>query len=487
MKTPTADLYELTKSLTASERRHFSLRTGKKEAQYGQLLQALLELPVYDEAVLAARLREKGLGKHLSVAKQHLYFLLLDDLLAGHSQSIEDAVRKGCDYVRVLRAKGLNAQAIKLVHRYKKKAYEFELYRPLLDLLELEKQLLGSKIEETQLDRLYQEEAQALESLAVTNAYWRLASQIGRLQWQYLKMPGEAQQRALQQLSADPLLADISRARTLQSKIYFLRARSTYYFTVGQPEEAYRLNKQLLELLEGSPAFLKQFPEVYLHTFNNFLIDSLQLRHYEAFAAGLDKLSALSEHPSLRTVKNLEAQLFRQRYLLEINWRLSLGAIAEAGALVPGIERGLSLYGAKLLKPHRITFEYLLAYVLWLNGRLEASLDWIHRLLHEKEDIVLELFQFSRVLNLLVHYDLGNWEHLSYLLPSTRRYLRQRRPLYRTEAALLQFLQKAINTPEQDFPALLRAFATEVEALAGEAGEKRFFNYIDLGVWVRGK
>jgi len=481
MKTPTTDLYELAQSLTAPERRHFSLRTGKKEAQYVRLLKALLELPSYDEKALRRSVR------HLSVAKRHLYFLLLDDLAAGQTSSIEDEVRKGCDHIRILRGKGLNAQAKKLVLRYKKKAYEFELFGPLLDLLGLEKKLLGSQVEEKELEQLYREESQVLENLANTNAYWRLASQIGRLQWQYQKMPGEEQQKALQELFADPLLSGISMAKTLQSKIHFYRAVSTYYFTIGQPEEAYRLNKQFLDLLENSPAFLKQFPEVYLHTFNNFLIDSLQLQQYKAFAQGLDKLSALSDNPFFRSVKNLDAQLFRQRYLLEINWRLTEGEVEKAGALVPEIESGLARYDTKLPKTHKVTFQYLLAYVLWLNGRHDRSLHWIHQLLQEREDVLLEIFQFARVLNLLVHFELGNWEHLSYLLPSTRRYLRQRRALYRTESALFQFLLKAINTPEPAFPALLRAFAREVEALAAVEEEKRFFNYIDLGVWLRGK
>lgn len=440
-------------------------------------MQAILELPEYDEAVLAGRF------KHLAVAKQHLYFLLLDDLLSARTERMEDTVRKGCDYIGVLRSKGLPRQAYKLLQRYKKKAYEYELYRPLLELIELEKKLAGNQIEEKRLEELFQEEAGVLEKMLNTNAYWRLASQIGRLQWQYQKMQGAEQQEALRRLSDDPLLADISQAATLQSKIYFHRARAAYYFTAGQHENAYQANRQLLDLLEGSPAFLKQFPEVYLQTFNNYLIDSLQLGKRDAFAAGLDKLSALSENPSFRSVKNLDAQLFRQRYLLEINSYLSAGALDKALALVPGIERGLDIHGGRLQKAHRVTFQYLLAYVLWRSGRGKQALGWIHQLIQQKEDVVLEIFQFARVLNLLVHFDLGNWEHLSYLLPSTRRYLRQRRELYRTEAALFQFLQRAINAPESQMKELKLSFSKEVETLAGEEGESRFFNYVDLRVW----
>jgi hypothetical protein len=483
MKKPSSDLFELVQTLTPSERRHFTLRMGSRDLQYARLLEALLDLPAYDEAELIRRLREKGSVKHLSVAKRHLYFLLLDDLLASRPERIEDSVRKGSEYIRMLWEKGLNDQARKLIGRYKQKAHEYELYRPLLDLLDLEKKLSGARTGEEQIEALYQEEAGALERLANVNAYWRIASQISRLQRQYQKMQGEEQQQALTRFFHDPLLKDIDQATTLQSKIYFLRARATYYFTAGQPKDAYRLNRQLLELLGNSPAFLKQFPEIYLQTFNNFLIDSLELGYYEAFSQGLDELSALSNNPHFRPVKDLEARLFRQRYLLEINSYLSRGAIDQAAALMPEIERGLAKHGAKLQKTHRITFQYLLAYVLWLNGQHERSLDWIHQLLQEKEDVMQEIFQFTRVLNLLVHYGLGNWEHLSYLLPSTRRYLRQRRDLYRTETALFQFLQKAINTPREQATDHYRSFSEEVKSLSQERSEQRFFNYIDMKAW----
>ena len=484
MKMSSPDLFELVQSLTPSERRHFSLRIGEKDLHYGLLFRSLLEMPVFDEGSLLRELRKKGGGKNLSVAKRHLYFLLLDDLLAARSRSIEDEVRRACDHIRILRAKGLAEQARKLLRRNKKKAHEFELYRPLLDLIELEKMMLGNRSEEKELERLYREEAGCLEKLGNTNAYWRLATQIGRLQRQYQKMPGEAQQKALDALNRDPLLSQLDQATTLQSKIYFLRAKSTYYFTVGQPEEAYLLNEQLLHLLENSPSFLKQFPEIYLHTFNNFLIDSLLLQRFEALALGLEKLSSLSGKPAFRQIKDLEAQLFRQRYLLEINWQLSTGNIEKAVALISGIERGLERFGARLLKPHRVTLEYLLAYLSLLDGRHDRSAHWISRLLQEKEDVVLEVFQFTRILNLLLHFDLGNWEHLSYLILSTRRYLRQRRALYRTETALLQFLQRSINLPAAERRLLRQAFVQEVGALAEHPEEKRFFNYIDLKVWV---
>ncbi|MDV7390201.1 hypothetical protein RZS08_02555, partial [Arthrospira platensis SPKY1] len=117
-------------------------------------------------------------------------------------------------------------QARKLVLRYKQKAHEYELYRPLLDLIDLEKKLPGGRAGEEQLDALHREEAGALEKLTNTNAYWLLAAQISRLQRQYQKMQGEEQQRALTRLFHDPLLMDIDKATTLQSKIYFLRARA---------------------------------------------------------------------------------------------------------------------------------------------------------------------------------------------------------------------------------------------------------------------
>jgi hypothetical protein len=481
MKKPSNDLFELIHSLSPAEKRHFRMQARSGDLQYMQLFDQIANMKEYQERMLSEVLPTD----HLAAAKRHLYQLILEDLSRTGASHTLRQIRQGIQSIHILKEKGLRRQCEKLLKRYKKKAMENDLFRQQLELLDLEKQLLGPKSGAETLEQVYEEEADCLRKLQNVNTYWRLAGQIGRLQWMYQKMQQPEQQQQLEALFQDPLLQDDQRAICLQSRIYQLRARATYYFTVGQPEQAYRENERLLELLDQSAFYRKQHPETYLLTFNNFLIDSLILQRYEALAIGLQKLSDLSSQSDFNSIKNLKARIFRQRYMLELNWYLSTENIEAGMKQVPLIEKGLAQHGKKILKPHRITLQYLLAYLLFLDGQYVRAQEWITNLLQEKEDAVQEIFQFNRILNLLVHFELGNWEHLSYLLLSTRRYFKQRRALYRTESALFRFLQKAINSPDPSASKMLKnQFREEVEAFIQNKEEARFFNYINLPLWL---
>ncbi|MCB0644776.1 MAG: hypothetical protein KDC44_24190 [Phaeodactylibacter sp.] len=485
MKAPSIDLAELLHSLSPAEKRHFKISAPYADSQYLKLFDLILESQPYDEAKLIEILKEQGLSLSLPVAKRQLYFQVLEDLVNSQRARIDSSLRKEVDYVQLLLERGFTQQAQKLLYRNKKKTQHYELHRLLLDYLELEKRILGSRVSKAELHNLFEEERACMEALHNENQYWHLAAQIGRLQWQYQRLQGPEQRQALEEWAQDPLLQSVDNAQTLQSKIYYFRAKATYHFTLGQADEAYHLNAQLLKLIETSDYYQKQFPETYLLTFNNFLIDSLLLEKFDALEQGIQKLTTLHRAPALKGIKNLEARIFRQRYTLEVNWYLATGNTQKGLTCIPAIEAGLEKFGDKIVKPHRVTLRYLAAYVLFLNKDYSAAQNWLHKLLQDKDDVVQEVFSFARILNILVHFELNNWEHLAYLMLSARRYIRQRRALYEIEKVLFRYLQKYINLPASPARQSLNAeFRTQVEALRNKPDEQRFFNYIDLQSWL---
>ncbi len=120
-----------------------------------------------------------------------------------------------------------------------------------------------------------------------------------------------------------------------------------------------------------------------------------------------------------------------------------------------------------------------------MNKRSDEAVRWNNLILNDaKEDVVKEIYYFARVLNLLIHFELGNESLLSSLLLSTPKYLKKRRTVYATEKALFRLLGKLLNAPDKgERRALLSAFSGELTILAQQAGERRVFNYLDLRLW----
>ncbi len=494
MKNPSSDLHELVHSLTKSEKRYLKIQFGNQSRDYHELLDALLAQPVYDEKELKVAYAGAPFLRHLAVSKQYLYDLILKTLDRIDSEHLEAATYKQLAYARQLIRRNLAHQAIRQLRKARRTIVAHELYPAWLDLLSLEKQLLSTqsisnawKVDNR--TRIYEEERECLARMQNTNDYWWLNTQLYQLQLQFQKARDASQREQLNTLIREPLLQDVARATTFRSRVYFYQARATYHFTMGEPEAAYQYNHQFLELLESDPVHLQRNPDLYLGTLNNFLIDSLLLKKTDALRAGLEKLRAIPSRSAFSKLKRIEARVFRQSYLLEINWALAERDFDRGRQLIPSLREGLDRFGRQMDKAHRVTFHYLIAYLYFCASDGSEALNWINLLLRDrKEGVVPEIYAFNRWLNVLVHFDLGNYELLQSLLPSTRRYLRKKRPLYRTEQQLFRFLQRAMNAVNT---AAFREHCLELleslQSLRQDQREQRVFNYIDLQYWLERK
>lgn len=493
MKIPSSFLHDLVKQLTKSEKRYVKIQAGSGEKDYIRLMDALLAQDVYDEDKLIRDNEGANFLKHLAVNKRYLYELLLK-LLAGYGQrSLEEKVQSKINAAKVLIAKGLPKAAWSELKKGKKLATQYELFALQLLLFSVEKGLVSgqvsSKQNNQQIDQLFEAEGSCLKQLQNTNEYWYLAKQVAQFQLRFKKAQTEEQRRQILELSQSPLLLDLSLASNFKSKLYFYQANASCQFMLGAVERAYTFNKGFLNTLESNPHFFKLYAERYLATLNNMLIDSLVVGKYDLLEEGLERLVKTTELPAFKSVKNIQARVFRQRYLLLLNWSLSQKDFEKALDWIPEIAIGLEQFGDKIEKPHRISFYYLMAYLLFQNGDYDQALQWNNHILNDKkEDVVKEIYHFARILNLLIHYELGNYTLLGSLLLSTPKYLKVRRAIYATEKTLFRLLSKLLNAASKaEQEELLVTFKTIIEAHRNTPSERMVFNYLDLLYWLKGK
>ncbi len=493
MKIPSSFLYDLVHKLTKSEKRYLKIQAGAGNKDYIQLMDALLKQKKFDENQLLKDNDGSKFTKHLPVNKRYLYDLILKSLANFGEKKLENKVYDKITAANILIERGLFTAAANELKKGQKVAREYELFNLQISLLSIEKKLLSTQQqknrEEQAIDQIYNLEMDCLKQLQNTNEYWYLAQQITQFQMKFQKAQTAEQEAFLNRLTQSPKFQNESLASNFKSKLYLHQATATYHFIQGNIEEAYKTNKRFLDFLESNPRFLRIYAERYLATLNNMLIDSLIIGKYDNLTEGIRRLEMTLERPQFKSIKNIESRVFRQRYLLLINWSLSQKEFEKVLEWIPDIEDGLQRFGKKIEKHHRITFYYLVAYVLFQNGQYDAAFQWNNLILNtQKQDVVKEIFYFSRVLNLLIQYELKNYTLLESLLSSTPKYLKSRRSIYATEKALFRLLGKllnAVNHAEQE--TLLQGFHTEVNELAKQPSEQRVFNYLDLRIWISKK
>lgn len=143
------DLFALIKSLKPTEKRYFTLSAGMmtpaKKNNYLRLFEAIDAMDTYDEHQLKTRYRKEAFIKNLSVYKSLLFDSILASLRNYNEENIEEwDIRRDLYKIQLLAQKGLDKDCEQLIMRTKVKAWQYELYHILLEILDIQLYLFGN-------------------------------------------------------------------------------------------------------------------------------------------------------------------------------------------------------------------------------------------------------------------------------------------------------------------------------------------------------
>ncbi|MBC8047092.1 MAG: hypothetical protein H7Y00_09880 [Fimbriimonadaceae bacterium] len=489
MKKASAELFDLVKSLSKTEKRYFKLyakRHFPQDNQYLLLFNLIDEQTEYDEKRIAKEFSRNKSLSHFAVVKKQLYENVLDALHRYDEYAHpEQQVRKGIHYCAVLLKKGLFAQCKKQIIKYKALAYKLEKFESIIEIIEIEKRLISRQQftahTHAQLEELQKEQNNCLQQIQTANTYWLKSSRIFKMHYEKAIAPGK-ENTALHELIGEQYFHEPEQATNMRSKLDFLQINALHAFVNADAQKAYTLNAEFLQLLEAKPQFKILYADRYFSVLNNYLIDSLQLQNYDELLNGIKTLRSLTIQTEFKHINNLEANVFRLSYLLEINYFISTKQFAEIINYKNTIEEGLKKHKNKISGPGVITMNYLIAYAFFCNGHFTECLDEINMLLQTKDaETVIDIYMDARMMQLLCHFELHNYQLLESLLISMQRLLTAQNIKQQTYKIILRYLKQ--YSQKANKPSFI-SFKKQLQELAADKKEKIAFNNFDYVYWV---
>jgi hypothetical protein len=95
---------------------------------------------------------------------------------------------------------------------------------------------------------------------------------------------------------------------------------------------------------------------------------------------------------------------------------------------------------------------------------------------------------FGRILNLIIHYEIGNDDLLEYAVRSTYRFLYKRKRLFKVEGVILDFLKKYPNWVDREqIVAGFSELHKKLLVFRNDDFEKYAFEYFDFISWLESK
>jgi len=494
----TDNLFRLIKTLNSHEKRYFKLFAARHISEDKnmsvQIFDAIDEQNEYDETAIKDKFKEQAFLKTFSTTKSRLIDLILRSLDAFHSESsIDVQLRQEVHYAELLFKKSLYEDCNKKVISAKKIAYHYERYMILIQLFIWEKNLLtvSSLTGKTEIDlnNILEEEKRILNLIENESEYWNIKSRFFLLLNQSGTLRDKKDMDKFNKIIDHPLLKDEKNALSYRSKYFYFHIFGAYYFAIGDYNNSYKFLKKHAAHIEKFPQIMEQEPHNYITVLMNIINSCHLLKKHDEIYHYLKKIRTVPKNLSASTKEFLEVKIFADTYNIELALDIENGEFGKGVALIPEIEQELEKFQDKMNKFQETILYYNLSVICFGEGEYSMALKWLNNILNDKTlEVTQELYCFSRILNLIIHLELGNDEMLPYIMKSTHRYLEQRKKLYKFENIFLDFIKKIFwNGDKKDSLKYFKEFKTELEILSQDHFEKRAFDYFDFISWAESK
>jgi hypothetical protein len=487
-------LFQLIHSLEKAEKRHFKLyikRSSTKEnLKIVQLFDAMDKLGDYDEKLLLKKL--PGIEKpQLSNLKTHLYKQLLASLrLLKSTESIDLQLNEQFDYAHILYKKGLFSQSLKILDRVKDLAKNHQKFNFLIQVIALEK-----RIETLHITRSMQSRAEELsaEALAVTSKIsmvTRLSNLALRLYSWYIKnghARNEKDEAGVKQFLKDNLPHNADKQTGFYERLYLSQSYVWYAFIRQDFLMYYRYSQKWVDLFDEQPLMIRVETGHYIKGQHNLLNAHFDLRNYQKFEITLRRFEAFAETDRVREHDNFRIQAFVYITSAKINQHFMLGTFKEGVKQVPAIEEKLEEYDL-FIDPHRImVLNYKIATLYFGSENYETCIDYLQRIINDSIGLRNDLQCYARLLHLMAHYELGNYELMESLTKSVYRFMARMENLTVIEEEMFKFLRTSFHLSRRELKPELEKFLLKIKQYEKSRFETRSFAYLDIISWLESK
>ncbi|MET0244273.1 MAG: hypothetical protein ABW174_12425 [Flavitalea sp.] len=455
-----------------------------------QLFDALDKMDDYDEATLL--LRNKTIKKQqLSNMKAHLYKQILGSLrLIKQEDNVDLQLHEQMDHARILYNKGLYHQSLKVLDRMKEFARSHNQLTYLQQVLFFEK-----KIEALHITRSMQDRADQLTALSdEVSSRLAMVTQLSSLSLQlyswYIRnglARNDKDVQAIQAFFDARLPSNVSAAKGFYEKLYLYQSYCWYAFIRQDFLLYYRYVSKWVELFEKEP-FMKDVETAhFIKGMHNLLSAHFDLKNYKKFNEELAKFESFSQSEIVKHNYNNEIQTFVYLHIAKLNKHFMEGTFSEGVKLVPYITSKLEEYKLYLDRHRVLVFYYKIASLYFGSGDYENTVDYLNKIINWKVDLRTDLQCYARLLHLIAHYELGNFELLEYLFKSVYRFMAKMENLSLVEEEIFKFLRRSFGLSPRKLKPEFEKLLTRLKQQEKSKYETRAFAYLDIISWLESK
>lgn len=479
---PSTELFELIKSLSKSEKRYFKLYCGTHKGNKNYL-------KLFDELDKMNKYSEEGLKEkysRLTFTKKYLYKSIIKSLKAYNEGSLDVNLNEHIANLKILYHKSLIKQFYRSLNALKQQAQELENFNVYHELLKLEIQSIktGDYNDADQVTILKQIDS-TLKVIRNLNEYTLIAAMLREFARKNGMLRDEETFLKVSAIMKTPLLQEGCLPATNKEKDLYYKVISSFVYLKGDMEKLIQCNLSRMEIVKLNPRIFEEdyiLKQIEIH--GALLYGLIKLEKFEEFNFYFNSLK------SLKARTNLErATQFSKTIMYELLYYLKREDFSKGLELVKTAEEGFKVFGGGIQKDDILIVRYYICRVFFGAGRYAEALHYSNEILnHPHIEYRTDVHVYCRILNLIIHFELGNYSLLPYIIKSVYRFLYKQGKVYRFETIMLKFLKTLkLARAGAELNKRLMLLKKELMKLYDDPYEKNVFIYFELMSWLERK
>jgi len=487
-------LFTLVKSLSKSEKRQFKLYVGRlggnSEANFISLFNLLDKVSAFNDDLILKKTNIKK--QQISNTKAHLYKQILVSLRFNPvHHNVRAHIREQFDFAAILYNKGLYKQSLKILDKGKELALNYGENNLAYEIVEFEKVIESQYITRSLSNRADALSEQAKE-LSLKNKRTSKLSNLSLQLYSFMLKEGYVKDDVDSKKVKDYFEKRLPNYKLselgFREKLFLYQAYLWRSLIMQDFVLSYKYSQKWVDLFEDNPEMKKQNPVFYLKGVN-YLLESLYLiKHKTKFNKVLEKLDFDIQNKNIALNENTTTLTFLYYSQNKLNLYFLEGRFHKGIHFVTKLLEEIKPYEAKIDAHHIMVFYYKIACMYFGTGNNEECIFYLEKIINNKDLKMREdLLCYTRVLNLVAHYDAGLDFNIDSLIISTYKFLFKMNDLHEVQRKMISFLKNLSNIYPQDLHKEFVKLHKELSEFENHPYEKRSFLYLDILSWLESK
>ena len=493
-KTQKESLFRLIKSLSKSEKRQFKLYVNRLESNNDKKFIALFDLldkmSVYDEQKIANSKIVKR--EQLSNVKSHLYKQILVSLrLSISSTNKRLQLREQLDYVYILYNKGLYEQSLQMLQRVKVQAIKLDEIATEFQAIEFEKAVQTQYLSKTSFDYVSEIATKSKQIASHNQVIAKLSSLALLLYAKNVHYGYVKNDKEFKDITTffESHIVEINLDNTgFSESFWYYKSHLLYSILVQDLLSAYKFSNKWVELFYMSPDMIELHPVFFIRGHQHLFEILYLLKYMSKFKMALERFEATLAKPSFPKNHNISPYIFMGRYNNKINFHFLEGSFEEAIPLIPDVLNGVVQHADQLDQHHIMVLYYKIACIYFGAGNLQKCIEYLQFIISDKSlRVHQDLMCFSRVLNVVAHYEAGLDYELETQVKQTYKFLLKMDELQAVQKEMIRFMRSLTDIYPNELKQAFRRLHTSLKYFENDPYEKRSFLYLDILSWLESK